>query len=796
MNIFENDVIEHIKSDLQKIRIKSGMYIGYSGWRATNHLAREIIQNSIDECLSPKSPGRNIDIVYDEDTKIFKCSDDGRGIPIDSILLATCSLNSGSKFTREQSGASAGENGVGLKGVAALSETFYVTTHNNGSQMTLKFIEAELENASEPKSTKSHGLTCEFKPSVKALYKNPWLKWNELVSWVKNISYLLGTSKKITFHMTNGKQEITVVSSEFSKIIGELVNRNHVTTPIAHLHDSIDVSEKYFDRDINRKIDLEVLMLYSTQDTNIVSFANIVNTIDHGSHVDGIKESISRYLSKLTSDSLSEREKKALQDIKWSDCIDGLILIVKLSTDHSLGFASQSKSKIESELIYNITKSMMTKMLQEYLDKNSKVRASFIERVKINAKTRLSLSKTKEQLIKPLDRYEESRVAHYKRCTDDKSEDKEIFLIEGDSAMNAASAVRNPKNQALFGMIGIPANGMKRNDDTIFKNERFDSLVKILGCGRGKNFKLENLKFKKIIMLTDADVDGYYIRSLFSGFFMTYFPDIVKDGRLYAAVPPLYRIKLDSKKRSKDDDLVTDKIEYMKLFNRILAKKYRLGIGDRILSSEEMVEFLYDAKWYLKDLMEASNMFKSNRKLIEMIWYMYAKDSKFSPEYLCNTKYIGILQSEFEHIKYEPSTKIIYGVIDGKYQSIAIGSLLFNRGNNYCIPLMRKYNTMYVDMHVGTSMHTMTIGEFLSSVDPDKPKILTRFKGLGEFEDRTDLQYTTMDPNTRNLLQLTIDDYDNDLAILEILHGNSEDERAIRKDKVHNYVIDRDQIDT
>jgi DNA gyrase/topoisomerase IV subunit B len=551
-----------------------------------------------------------------------------------------------------------------------------------------------------------------------------------------------------------------------------------------------------YEKKIKREIKLELILTYSDMDGNIVSFANYVNTVDNGSHVDGIKEAISRYLSKAASDAITQREKSSITEIRWSDVIDGLILAINLSTDHSIGFASQSKSKIDSKDIFDICKSLTGEMIQEFFEANEGILQEYIKRIKINARTRLAQTTVRNRLIKPMSRYEESSIEHFKRCNNDKKDGyRELFIIEGDSAMSAAAIVRDPYSQAIFAMKGIPANALKRNEKTLLENERFASLLKVLQCGIGSTFNLANLRYDKIIILADADNDGYYIRSLFAAFFMEYLPEIVKAGKLFSAAPPLYRIQLKGKAKNKDDDLITDKRQYIKTFINEASNNFTISIHKQYLTREALIEFLYDAKNYLSDLIETAKMYRCNRFLLEMLWYMYSKNVNITPSSFNDIKVMKVIQDKFPYMHYEDSTHSLYGVIDGKYQSINISSQIFDKGSNSCIPVMQKYKTMFVDADQINTTIKLSIGEFLDCIEPYKPKIISRFKGLGEFEDPEDLKYTVLDPNTRTLTKLMIDDFDNDIKLLHVVHGHTQKEAADRKSMMKEFAVEADMID-
>lgn len=383
------------------------------------------------------------------------------------------------------------------------------------------------------------------------------------------------------------------------------------------------------------------------------------------------------------------------------------------------------------------------------------------------------------------------------------------------SAKGSLKQARNAIFQALFAIRGVSANVFKMTLDQIVGpkgNKEFTDLITVMGCNVGSKFDLSKLQFNKIIIASDADVDGLFIRSLLMAFFFKLYPEIIQDGRLFIAEPPLYRV--DDKK----DPFVINKEDYINRYVKSALKDYRLGYiideeKDEIqfINKQELAEFLSDTSSYVDDIMMLVNHYKVNDRLLEIIIEEFALMNVDLTNYLNNPFVINdaILKVNIQHlmdrigiefpeIYYDDKDTLIKGVIDGNYQLIEISEQLIRKSVNL-INIMIKWNAasgniILKDNKTGTE-HKLSMLGILKILKKYQPNILHRFKGLGE-NDEEDIRTTIMDPNTRTLIRVNISDIENDMKIFQMLRGNSPTDALNRKMMMKEYQIPRDLIDT
>lgn len=509
---YKLDKITHIEDDIEKIQTKPGMYMSYLGNRGARHLAFEVINNAFDECLNKSSPADTVTITYDIDSDVMTVTDNGRGLPPESMKVACTKINAGSKITRESSGASAGENGVGLTCVNAMSRYFkmIVKAINEDKVYTLEFNEGkEVSDTARKNAGNTHGTTIEFAPSQQYLGKNTKIPYKEVLEWVEKLSYLFSEKLKVKFEVWKGgklKEEHKIKTQPFSKYLASFVDKP--LTPIISMEDSETFMEEVRDKKQKKSARLAFCFCYGpTLPEFNDSFCNLINTIDNGDHLDAIKEALNRYLSMTTKKALTDRE-ASKYDITWADVQSGLNIAVNLDTNmQNLGFTGQTKQKIKSEQVYDLVKTMATRTIQKYFDEHPEALNQLIKVIKLNAKARVEMNKIKSSVIKETTTFwDEHKMQCFVPCNNrTKSQHKELFLVEGKSAKGAAQLARDPDTQALFAFRGVSANAFKRDGTTILDNEEFKNLTKVLGCNIGPKFDINKLKYDMIIVLTDAD---------------------------------------------------------------------------------------------------------------------------------------------------------------------------------------------------------------------------------------------------------------------------------------------------
>ena len=814
------DDFQDIEDDIEKIQTKPGMYIGYHGPKAAEHLSHEIINNSIDELVSPKSVGNHIWIEYDIDTDTLTVEDDGRGFQSEDTLRKACTkIQAGTKMTREQSGNSAGENGVGLTAVNALSSLSSIRSKNGTNDIYLEFHDGKevKHKTTKLKSVGDHGTITKFCPSKKYLGRNAKLPYKDVISWLEKLVNLM-SSKSIVIEMKVYRDNRLVDKKKFKK--GSLENliltqlpkfKENQRSKIVSFNSVKKLKETQPNgRVLDRTLELSVAFGYSdidNSDSFTISFCNFVETIDGGSHLDGVMDAIKQFLTTETKKSLSDREKKKL-DIRWADVTPDLAVCVSLDTDMQMYFASQAKHKVANEELEAPIKEMTLNALRKFFDKNSDMLKQMINVVKENAKVRIESLNAKASVVKGrTSRNEEFLMDKFVAANNSDRQYKELFIVEGDSAKGNVRNARDPNTQAVFCVRGNGLNAIKNDEKTIWKNNEWATLAKILGCGTGKDFDIKRCRYNKIILAADADIDGFHITSLQCAFFMRVFIELVKAGMVYRSVPPLYRVR-DGKKtilvknKGEITKLAYDKINKHLEVSIVLPGSTKKRPKVRSLSKKELLEFIEDTSDYMEVLDDGAYYHRANKIMVEHIIaylrlnFMKSDDDieaglkrALKPDNL--VKFNDAIQMRFPDVMIRPEG-IVTGTVDYKNQSFVLTKDTIEMYEDL-FPIYMKYGLVLRVQEDDSKPREMTIAEVLGMMETYFPKKEQRFKGLGE--STPEEIRTFMDPNTRTLIRLTVDDVDRDYDIFEILHGSGQKNETRRKKMMDEFVLQRDDLD-
>lgn len=815
----------YIEDDIKKIQTKTNLYLKSYGSKGAMHLAKEVIHNAVDEVIDPKSNGSKIFISYDRLEDSLTVEDNGRGFPeVDYPLDTFCTkLQSGSKFMRDNDTYSSGEFGLGLTAVCALSDKFVLISYRSVENYSHRI---EFENGEKIKDTKEslirggkkHGVYVKFIPSKKFLGPTTRIDSEELESVIDDISYQLTDNIVIEYTLRDGLDVIserTFKKKDPITLLEKICGNDFMIKPFM-ISNSSEFDEFVFNLDQNtndattlkhRIADYSIMIAYDTNAETIYdSYCNFANTINGGSHVEAAESTYCRYLQLKTKESLSDREKQKI-DILWSDVRDHLKMVVMLTTNANVEFIGNTKEKVGSKTILKVMKEGLNSAIENYFNKNPSLLKDLIRVVKTNAKVRTEANKIREASAKEvMTSLKEHQEDNFIRCSNTGKEYKELMMMEGKSPQGGAANARDTRTQAILAFRGVTANAYKASLEELMNpqtgNVELRRLVRVLRCGIGPTFNLNNLYYNKIIIFTDADIDGSGISAGLAGFFVRYLPEIVEAGKLYKVVPPLY--KLEDKKGS---IYVRTKKEMVEVYQDRIIKSYRIIIlkySSQFIDKQTFEEFLYNTRDYLKELERIGNHFRANmfliEKIIAFILYKFKSiDDNFEIKTCFSdqsfvTEIMSYIQEDFPEMKLSgEDNKVLSGVIDGRFQSI----LLSNRFTKKCKPIFQtiiNYGYGVVVQENGASKVQMSIGKFLQMTQKYVPKILLRYKGIGEMAAE-DLMETTMNPNTRMLIRLTIDDLKKDIKIFEKLFGESAKNKEDRKKMMNEYIISRDDLD-
>lgn len=789
------------ENDLDKIRTAPLMYISRLGSLGAIHLGKECINNNIDECINKHSPGNKITIVLDEDKNIFTSEDNGRGLPFENMLEACTLIQSSTKFGRTDNQKSAGCHGAGLKCTNALSDYFKLEVFKLGEYACVEYkngVQVQDGEVVKIKNKDRHGTIVTFKPSEKYMGKCQ-MDGSILLDWLNNIKHFLDS--KITIDYTiikNGKS----TKHKIKRTPRGLVDLVDAMSPFKHSgiyysKDTTHINEdvrliksggKVINKTLKRDVDLEFAFCFNMNlmEPMTRSFCNFVHTIDEGDHTQAVINGICQFFSKKTRESLTEKEKEKY-NILYNDITSNLVLVLSLSTSLDPGFTGQTKEKIENKKLIKPLTDLVKSSLENHFNENKKELKKFTDIIKTNAKARFEANKSRSNLIKrEVSLISQHLIPNYIPANNKgKNDYRELYIYEGLSVKSNGSQARDPEFQAMYVMRGVPGNAFDMStQDVLEKNETFRNLAKAINAGCGDTFDITKCRFEKIIISSDADIDGKFIFSLLGGFFLKHMRDLILDGRLYLVLPPLYKIN-DKKK-----PFVVNKAEYNEVYYRCIMDKFEISKPNgEPIKKKDYHDLLVANQYYLDELTDSSKHCIANPKLVEYV-VKYRDTDDFDIKIKEQFPEIDVIKDD------NGIDDIILGIYEGKQQIFTLDKIfdkktanlkkiMIENEDNYIIHVKEKYKDGVEDKG------DMTIGDFLTMAQKVQPKKELRYKGLGELSE-DDLWDTTMDPNKRTLVQLTVSDIEEAMRVYEILHGKRDKER---RELTSTFEINKDMLD-
>ena len=795
------DEIRSFDDDRDKVRVAPLMYISRLGIRGAVHLCKEIINNNIDEAISPHSVGSDIHLSYYMKTNRFVSEDNGRGFPLNSIEKACCKMQAGSKFNRQTGGATAGQNGAGLTACNALSKYFSIEAYKLGEYAKIEFVNGNQTIKPKVKNIddkKKHGSIVSFEPDPKYMGECT-IDIEEILLWLSLIQHIL--DKRININLTiydeNNKKKEKVLFKRKDGLIDMIKHlENGDTSKVVDGENTIDFKERIriieddntvTEKDVARELKVEFAFLLDSKlnEYTATSICNYVHTVDGGHHIDAIKNAICYYLSAMTKASLTDKEKEKY-DIIFSDITSSLVLAGSILTDIDPGFTGQTKEKVDNPGLVKPIQQMVKNTLDDYFKKNPQVLKRMCQIIKVNAKGRLEANKVKNAVIKR----EQGSISEYsipKYCpanNKDKYAYRELFIVEGDSVGGNADMARDKDFQALFALRGYPEKVFTSKVYEVLENDELKNMIRALNCGIGENTNPKQCRFRKIIIAPDSDADGGFIFSLLCSMFIKHMPQLVEAGMIYKSCSPLYKIE------DKKQPFIVSREQMINVFERRIGDNVKIvdPKTKSIMNKKDFTEFLMINRQYLDELTRLSNHFAVNALLIEFI--LFNRNNK---------KFEKLLKAKFPEMTVDDSDMkdsiLINGIIDGKYQMLYIDKIFDKKckkmmniiNNNHLL----EYEVLEKRDREYENIGKMTLGQFFQRVQKYYPKIVTRYKGLGELKPG-DLWETTMNPNNRILIRLTIKEMEDEIRKFNILHGDADEER---KAMVSAFQLDREFLD-
>ncbi|NHN40761.1 DNA topoisomerase (ATP-hydrolyzing) subunit B [Halorubellus sp. JP-L1] len=527
---------------LEAVRKRPAMYIGSTDSRGLHHLVYEVVDNSIDEALAGHCD--TIDVSIHEDGSIT-VSDDGRGIPVDTheeydrpaLEVIMTVLHAGGKFDNKSYQVSGGLHGVGVSVVNALAERLEVEVKREGVVWRHAFERGEpqgdMERVRDMRADEDNGTSIQFWPDTD-IFDATEYKYSTLANRLRELAFL---NSGVAISLSDERDE-SGETFEYEGGIREFVEYlNETKTP---LHDDII----YFDDEEavdDGVIQVEVAMQATDElQGSIHAFANNINTREGGTHLTGFKTALTRVVNDYATDQgmLGDLD----ENLKGEDIREGLTAVISIKHPDPQ-FEGQTKTKLGNGEVRGVVESAMHENLDTYFEENPSTAKVIVSKAVEAAKARKAAKKAEELTRRKSALDSTSLPGKLADCQTKDPSEAELFIVEGDSAGGSAKQGRNPEFQAILPLGGKILNVEKHRLDRVLENEEIRSMITALGTGVGDEFDVDNARYEKIIFMCDADVDGAHIRTLLLTLFYRYMRPLVEAGYVYAAQPPLYRIR-------------------------------------------------------------------------------------------------------------------------------------------------------------------------------------------------------------------------------------------------------------
>ena len=521
---------------LEAVRKRPAMYIGSTDEKGLHHLIEEVVDNSVDEALAGFCD--RIEVIINEDGSIT-INDNGRGIPVEihkeygisGVEVVMTKLHAGGKFDKGAYKVAGGLHGVGVSVVNALSDWLEVEVRRNGKIFRQRYEKGKPVTKLEiVGSAADTGTKVTFYPD-KEIFGNKQFDYYVIRKRLQELAFLNKGLEIRFIDKRNGKEDVFIYEGGIAEFV-EHINRNK--TP---LHNVI-----YFEGERDG-VKVEVAIQYTDGYVeNVYTFVNNINTREGGTHLSGFKSALTRALNEYGRKNLFKGD----ENLSGEDVREGLTAIISCKVPNPQ-FEGQTKTKLGNSEVKGIVENIVYDSLSQYLEENPNVARKVIEKALQAAKAREAARKARELIRKKSYIESLSLPGKLADCTSNEPEKCELFIVEGDSAGGSAKQGRNRKYQAILPIKGKILNVEKASFDKLLENNEIKAIISAIGTGIGDEFDIRKANYHKIIIMTDADVDGAHIRTLLLTFFFRYMRGLIENGYVYIAQPPLYRIKKGKK---------------------------------------------------------------------------------------------------------------------------------------------------------------------------------------------------------------------------------------------------------
>lgn len=803
--------IQTLGSFVEAVRKLPGMYIGAignSGWRSC---VREIFQNAIDEMVKEDSPCHYIKVTYDERTQECTVEDTGRGIPHGQIIHIFSSAHSSSNYEKKPGQYSSGVHGVGSGVALSLSKNFNIKSYVLGEAREVRFIDGQPWKNGEkviPCPNGRQGTTISMSPAIEVL-GNITLSCQDIFKLVFNTMMLTNIGDRIDFigYDTSGN----IVIDE------ELTNKDGIMTDLILRTQTPLIPPIYF-KDDTGLMKAEIAFTYDSADITsaeqITSFSNFTPTLG-GKHVEGFLRGVCTFFVKhMNKFYLGEKSKISVIN---NDIKTGMKAIIVAAHLNPI-FIGQSKAILSNEDMEKFVSDLTIKSLEVWAKTNTSDLNRLCKYFKEIAEIRMKSDDNKVNLSK---KYTASIMTKMpKKYVQPSTHKKELFIVEGDSAKGGAVNTRDYRTQGIFPIRGKLPNAFEKSQSTLLENEEIASIITIIGGGYGKNFDINKVEWEKIVICTDADFDGYHIRTLLLRFFLLYMPELIVQGRVYAAVPPLYSLSVGKGKNI----YFTTKLDSTKYIQSQFVKKYSItDMNNNKLSNLQITALFARNIDYVREIDIIKDTFAVNPYLLEIALSEFnnfieldeVTENKNKPvdvisEFLnfqsCNEKqkaqirqsgesflelitdnplrrkfkysisprfdfkkFKRYLEKKFRFLEVSQNSNkdvVIGGLVDGKSQTV----ILNDRFITACSSIIKIFNSneAYQYKINGEPTGLYDIMKAFHSLVPN----LNHFKGLGEQLPEELAESVIRPDGMRTLMKFNIEDVKQDIELIRFIDSN------------------------
>ncbi|PLX50743.1 MAG: DNA topoisomerase (ATP-hydrolyzing) subunit B [Desulfobulbaceae bacterium] len=784
-----------VLSGLEGVRMRPSMYIGNTHEEGLHHLIYEVVDNSIDEALAGHCS--KIKVVFHKDESV-SVEDNGRGIPTDmhpsegvsALELVMCTLHAGGKFDHSSYKVSGGLHGVGVSVVNALSIWARATVHRNGTIYEQTYRRGIKDSeVTEKGSTGKTGTIITFMPDPEIFKETTIFKYEIIQTRLRELAFLNRGVKIVLKDERSGAEDEyhykggIVSYVEYLNRKRTLINQNPIFVSGEKDGVEVEIAFQYFDG-------------YSER---LFSYVNNINTKEGGTHVAGFRGALTKCINRYASDDIVPKNLQA--KMSGDDVREGITCIVSVRVPNPQ-FEGQTKTKLGNGEVKYIVESICNEKLAIYLEQNPGEAKKILSKTVDAMRAREAARKARDLTRKKGSSIDLLMAGKLAECQSKKPEEREIFLVEGDSAGGSAKQGRDRACQAILPLRGKILNVEKARFDKILSSEEIKQIISALGTGIGKDdFDVEKLRYHKIIIMTDADVDGAHIRTLLLTFFYRQMPLLVENGFIYIAQPPLYRLV-----RGKKETYFADEMELNEYLFQQASDNIRVEINnsEEIITKEDLVALLKNLSLYrrLLDYLQRLNLWEEVVDLFlrEDITSADQFDDEAFVQHLHNTMQdMNITVGNIRPCRWKPSCYEFDAAMKDK------AHVFFTVGPQ--IPLINEYRTaigLYPDikryfgqtftLHINErQLQVVNWDELLTTIRAEsfRGSHLQRYKGLGEMNPEQ-LWDTTMDPTNRILLQVDIKDAEAADDIFTTLMG---DKVEPRRDFIYNHALEVTDID-